>query len=212
VSRFLENEIINEIKAVENNPSRRNRFLVNVWRNATKNLSESCDRRYYLIAKGRYLWDWFRLDMILIFLNEKKKHKRFYRSELINYAIRMFNNWFEDLLIRTKSRIPDMETLVDAVTLNKDIRYYMDEKTWRDAEQTIIKLLNAEPPPRKDPEFKEMIEHKLFWKGIFYDLLEAGDELGNKKKKVPKRHRARITILKRYLIWLEYNLEEDDGK
>jgi len=209
VRKITETDIVNEIKYFESSPTRKKQFLGNVWRQAAEKLSENSDRRYYLEATEEFLMDWYRLDLICLFLNDGSKPQKYHRSYLLNLGIRFFVNWFEDLLIKNKAQIPDLKTLIDAASTNKDIRYYADELAWRDAEQTIIKLLAKEPPQRNDPKFKRLDKNKFFWTRILFDVLKEGDELNKRGKKISRKHRVRIVLLKRLLMWLESNLEEE---
>ena len=187
---------------IKNKQSDQHSFWGNTIKYGKFRLHSGTNRRYYVSPPKKYLWVFYRLDLIRLFLGEQQ----YSRSALISEAVTLFVNYFEDLLIKKKYTIPPLSIMIDIIGGRASLKDYADYKRWVEAEASLIEILKQESfnhPLR----FKELgiDNYREFWDDQWDTLLKLAKEVNNGKM-VDKKHLPSITLVKRLMIYLENHI------
>lgn len=192
---------------IKNRTHNQGAFWGNVIKYGKFKLHTGTNKRYYVSPSKKYLWAFYRLDLIRLFLGERQ----YSRSALISEAVVLFVNYFEELMIKKKSTIPPLNIMIDIIAGRSSIKDYTEYKRWVEAEASLIEILKQEPfyhPLR----FKELDidNYKEFFDEQWGTILQLAKEV-KKGNKINKSYLPVITLIKRLMIYLENHIENKEN-
>jgi len=183
---------------------RRERFVGDIIKTLKEKLYTKTMRTDFRLAINQdFIMDLLRLEMISIFLTDDGKGKvsvalrrEYSRNKLVSMAIRLFVNYFDQLLLDNHSIMPPLGDLVDMVSARQTLKDIYPLLEWKKKEKILMDMCcRAEPFPNKTKEIKDPLKYKEFWTKIFQEAIT--------ETKQDESYFIKLALLKRLIIYLE---------